>query len=123
MPVVAFIDTGSCYRLLLTMSTAGNYTNEIEVAAGFLGFWKNFIDTFDMKGRKISITGESYAGNYVSSGNDRWCPLPSFDCATDFLFAYYYIADMRDGRCPISPKPCSIRLERSLNHTIMSLAS
>ncbi|KAK7887936.1 hypothetical protein LTR67_009330 [Exophiala xenobiotica] len=44
---------------------AGNYTNEIEVAAGFLGFWKNFIDTFDMKGREISITGESYAGNYV----------------------------------------------------------
>jgi carboxypeptidase D len=45
---------------------AGNYTNEIEVAAGFLGFWKNFIDTFDRQGREVSITGESYAGNYVS---------------------------------------------------------
>ncbi|KAI1609878.1 carboxypeptidase 4 [Exophiala viscosa] len=44
---------------------SGNATNEIDVAAQFLGFWKNFIDTFDMQGRKVSLTGESYAGNYV----------------------------------------------------------
>jgi hypothetical protein len=59
------------------MFAAGNYTNEIEVAAGFLGFWKNFIDTFDMKGREISITGESYAGNYVSAVKSWWRSLRS----------------------------------------------
>ena len=40
-------------------------TNEIEVAAQFLGFFKNFIDTFSLHHRKIYITGESYAGYYV----------------------------------------------------------
>lgn len=33
-----------------------------ELAVQFAGFWKNFIDTFNMKGRKIYFTGESYAG-------------------------------------------------------------
>nr|OQO17041.1 hypothetical protein B0A51_15064 [Rachicladosporium sp. CCFEE 5018] len=40
-------------------------TNEIEVAAEFMGFWKNFVDTFSLQGRKVYITGESYAGYYV----------------------------------------------------------
>jgi len=40
-------------------------TNEIEVAAQFLGFWKNFMDTFALQGRKVYIAGESYAGYYV----------------------------------------------------------
>ncbi|CAK3949879.1 hypothetical protein DOTSEDRAFT_70394 [Lecanosticta acicola] len=40
-------------------------TNEIEVAEQFLGFWKNFMDTFGLHGRKVYITGESYAGYYV----------------------------------------------------------
>jgi len=40
-------------------------TNEEDVAAQFLGFWENFIDTFALQGRKIYITGESYAGYYV----------------------------------------------------------
>ncbi|KAF2764861.1 alpha/beta-hydrolase [Teratosphaeria nubilosa] len=40
-------------------------TNEIEVAEQFLGFWKNFIDTFGLHGKKVYITGESYAGYYV----------------------------------------------------------
>lgn len=30
-----------------------------------MGFFKNFIDTFSLHGRKIYITGESYAGYYV----------------------------------------------------------
>ncbi|KAB8338952.1 hypothetical protein FH972_021892 [Carpinus fangiana] len=42
-----------------------NITNEIELAAQFKGFWKNFVDTFALKGRKIFITGESYGGFYV----------------------------------------------------------
>ncbi|KXT03043.1 hypothetical protein AC578_678 [Pseudocercospora eumusae] len=40
-------------------------TNEIEVAEQFLGFWKNFVDTFGLHNRKVYITGESYAGYYV----------------------------------------------------------
>ncbi|KAF2170238.1 hypothetical protein M409DRAFT_19840 [Zasmidium cellare ATCC 36951] len=40
-------------------------TNEIEVAEQFLGFFKNFVDTFDLHNRKVYITGESYAGYYV----------------------------------------------------------
>ncbi|KAK3684851.1 putative serine-TYPE carboxypeptidase F precursor [Podospora appendiculata] len=38
--------------------------NEEDVAAQFLGFWKNFIDTFSMQGYKVYIAGESYAGLY-----------------------------------------------------------
>ncbi|KAL8956669.1 MAG: hypothetical protein Q9193_005871, partial [Seirophora villosa] len=39
--------------------------NEDEVAEQFLGFFKNFVDTFALQGRKVFITGESYAGYYV----------------------------------------------------------
>jgi carboxypeptidase D len=35
------------------------------VAAQFLGFFKNFVDTFAMQGYTIYIAGESYAGYYV----------------------------------------------------------
>ncbi|KAI0151464.1 serine carboxypeptidase [Pestalotiopsis sp. NC0098] len=44
----------------------GNITaeNEEDVAAQFLGFWKNFIELFSMQGYKVYITGESYAGAY-----------------------------------------------------------
>ncbi|MDI1485482.1 MAG: hypothetical protein OHK93_000620 [Ramalina farinacea] len=40
-------------------------TDETMVAAQFLGFFKNFLDTFGLTNRKIFITGESYAGYYV----------------------------------------------------------
>ncbi|KAF2861342.1 alpha/beta-hydrolase [Piedraia hortae CBS 480.64] len=40
-------------------------TSEEETSAQFLGFWKNFIDTFSLHNRKIFIAGESYAGYYV----------------------------------------------------------
>lgn len=45
----------------------GNITvnDEHDVATHFMGFWKNFVDTFSMQGYKIYITGESYAGQYV----------------------------------------------------------
>ncbi|KAK4670328.1 uncharacterized protein QC763_0041650 [Podospora pseudopauciseta] len=39
-------------------------TNENELAAQFLGWWKNFVDTFGMQGYKVYISGESYAGMY-----------------------------------------------------------
>lgn len=40
----------------------GPAQNELDVAKQFAGFWKNFVDTFSLHGRKIFITGESYAG-------------------------------------------------------------
>lgn len=39
--------------------------NEIDVAHQFNDFWKRFIDTFDMQGYDIFLTGESYAGQYI----------------------------------------------------------
>lgn len=39
--------------------------NEVDVARQFAGFWKNFMTTFNMTGRKVYLTGESYAGMYV----------------------------------------------------------
>lgn len=40
-------------------------TSQEEIAEEFLGFFKNFVDTFGLKNRKVYITGESYAGRYV----------------------------------------------------------
>ena len=40
-------------------------TNETDVAAQFLGFFKNFMETFGLQGRTVYIAGESYAGAYV----------------------------------------------------------
>jgi carboxypeptidase D len=42
-----------------------NVTSEVDVASQFMGFWKNFLDTFSMQGYKVYITGESYAGQYI----------------------------------------------------------
>ena len=36
--------------------------NEDDVSEDFMGFWKNFMETFDLEGRDVYITGESYAG-------------------------------------------------------------
>ena len=42
-----------------------NVTSEADVAKYFLGFWKNFVNIFSVKGYKIYIAGESYAGQYI----------------------------------------------------------
>jgi carboxypeptidase D len=42
-----------------------NITNEVELANEFRGFFKNFIETFDMHHWPVYVTGESYAGYYV----------------------------------------------------------
>jgi carboxypeptidase D len=36
--------------------------NEGDVSEDFMGFWKNFMETFDMENRDVYIAGESYAG-------------------------------------------------------------
>ena len=49
------------------MRTEGtpNITNEVELGQQFIGFWKNWVDAFQMHGAKTYLTGESYAGMYV----------------------------------------------------------
>ena len=39
--------------------------DEDDVAKQFIDFWKRFVDTFDLKNRKVYLTGESYAGMYI----------------------------------------------------------
>ncbi|KAF2703275.1 carboxypeptidase cpdS precursor [Pleomassaria siparia CBS 279.74] len=36
-----------------------------EAAQQFIGFFKNFVDTFGLSNRKVYIAGESYAGKYI----------------------------------------------------------
>lgn len=40
-------------------------TDEIGLAKEFLGFYKSFVDAFNLHGWKVYLTGESYAGYYV----------------------------------------------------------
>ena len=42
-----------------------NITNEVELADEFRGFYKQFVDTFDVHHWEVYVTGESYAGFYV----------------------------------------------------------
>lgn len=42
-----------------------NITNEVELGQEFVGFYKQFSKTFDLQGRDIYLTGESYGGYYV----------------------------------------------------------
>jgi carboxypeptidase D len=35
------------------------------VAKSFLSWFKNFVDTFGLQGKKIYLAGESYAGVYI----------------------------------------------------------
>lgn len=42
-----------------------NITNEVELGDEFRGFYKSFIDLFELYNWKTYITGESYAGFYV----------------------------------------------------------
>ena len=49
--------------------TQGNVTatNEEDIAKDFMGFFKNFVDTFAMQGYTVYIAGESYAGEWFSN--------------------------------------------------------
>ncbi|KAF2234151.1 serine carboxypeptidase [Viridothelium virens] len=40
-------------------------SNEVELGQQFVGFWKNFMQAFQLEQRKVYITGESYAGYYI----------------------------------------------------------
>ena len=55
------------YPLGLGFSTTDNVTatSEEDTAADFVGFFKNFLSTFDIDNYNVYVTGESYAGRYV----------------------------------------------------------
>ncbi|OLN97346.1 putative serine carboxypeptidase-like protein 1 [Colletotrichum chlorophyti] len=38
--------------------------DQFDVARQFLGFWRNFVDTFSMHGYKVYVTGSSYSGMF-----------------------------------------------------------
>ncbi|OMP84268.1 Carboxypeptidase cpdS [Diplodia seriata] len=42
-----------------------NATSSEDAAVQFLPFWKRFVDLFELHHRKVFITGESFAGQYV----------------------------------------------------------
>ena len=42
-----------------------NIADEIGLSEQFLGFYKNFVDAFDLQKREVYLTGESYAGYYI----------------------------------------------------------
>ena len=42
-----------------------NISDEVELGSEFIGFYKSFVDAFNLHGRKVYLTGESYAGYYV----------------------------------------------------------
>ncbi|GKT47746.1 putative serine esterase [Colletotrichum spaethianum] len=40
-------------------------TDERDVARQFIGFWKQFVDTFDVQGYKVYVAGSSYSGLFT----------------------------------------------------------
>lgn len=49
-----------------------NITDEVQLAQEFAGFWRNFIDTFEMQNYEVYVTGESYGGFYVPYISDNF---------------------------------------------------
>ena len=39
-------------------------TNEVELGQELIGWYKEFVDTFNLHKRKVYLTGESYGGYY-----------------------------------------------------------
>jgi len=42
-----------------------NITNEVQLGQEFIGFYKSFVNAFQVQNRKVYLTGESYGGFYV----------------------------------------------------------
>lgn len=79
--------------------------NEDDVARQFLDFWRNFVDTFELHGRKVYLTGESYAGMYlpyiashmIDDGDPKY-----FDIAGTLMYGPLIntVRVARDGKAP-----------------------
>ena len=59
---IVYIDQPAGTGFSLGPSTV---VSEFDVARQFIDFWERFVDTFDLQNRKIYLTGESYAGQYI----------------------------------------------------------
>ncbi|GAB1318622.1 Carboxypeptidase [Madurella fahalii] len=65
----------------------------VDVAQQFLGFWRNFVDTFALQGYKIYVTGYSYAGimaPYIASAMLDWNDTRYFDLAGMMVYSGLY---------------------------------
>jgi carboxypeptidase D len=60
-----------------------------------LGWWKNFVKAFGLQGRKVYITGESYAGMFLRV---------VFPSVSDIAVVGYYIPYISDAMLTAADK-------------------
>ena len=89
----------------------GKIKNETDVARQFAGFWKNFMTTFNMTGRKVYFTGESYAGMYIPYIASYFIDQNNTD--------YYNVAGIQINDPSIGPD--SVLYEGKLLQTTLSI--
>jgi carboxypeptidase D len=70
----------------LTQGTPDIY-DEVGLGHEFLGFFKNFVDDFELQGSDIYLTGESYGGFYIPHIGNAMI-LANDTCHYNFKGAY-----------------------------------
>lgn len=78
-----------------TQGTPGLLVDNADVAKEFLGWWKNFVKAFGLQGRKVYITGESYAGMFLRV---------VFPSVSDIVVVGYYIPYISDAMLTAADK-------------------
>ncbi|EHA27697.1 hypothetical protein ASPNIDRAFT_41638 [Aspergillus niger ATCC 1015] len=94
--------------------------SEFDVARQFMDFWRRFMKTFDLQNRKIYLTGESYAGQYIP-----YIASQMLDQDDDeyFRVAGIQINDPYINELPVLQDVATVNQHRSLfpfNDTFMS---
>ena len=79
--------------------------DEDDVAKEFIDFWRNFVDVFQLHGRKVYLTGESYAGMcipYIASHMLDENDQRYFDVAGAMIYGPFInaLAALNDGKTP-----------------------
>ncbi|KAM0479518.1 hypothetical protein ACHAPX_004734 [Trichoderma viride] len=81
-------------------------TDEDELSQQFMGFWRNFVDTFGMHGWKVYIAGESYAGMYSPYISSHFIDVDDneyFDLRGLILYDGMMFDEALQGSIPILP--------------------
>lgn len=81
-------------------------TDENDIARQFMGFWKNFVDTFSMQGYKVYVTGSSYSGMYspyVASAMLDANDANYFDVSGMQIFDGYFAKDVLARDVSVAP--------------------